>query len=101
MSEATHLFRPSASNFPFYFDLMTFYFESVPAGKSSIEYNFLETKSAGFTGGMHFSLDINEDEARRLVVPSGMAGCGNQCAVYGGQEWTALCLVRAEQRQVY
>ena len=21
--------------------------------------------------------------------------------VYGGQEWTALCLVRAEQRQVY
>ena len=69
-------------------------FKFVPAGKSSIECNFVETKIAESTRDMHFSLDINEDEAQRLVVPSGMAGRRNQRRVIEthGRASTNFCL---------
>jgi hypothetical protein len=62
------LLRPNQDKRPFCSDLMTFQFvfvgfKYVPVGKYSIECNFLETKIAGLTGEMNFSLDINEDEA--------------------------------------
>ena len=54
---------------------------------------FLESKNYQSSMGGRSGLDESRLSSVEMVV--------KEVPEYGGQQWTALCLVRAEQRQVY